>query len=228
MSIGPNPAEPHESGPAKQPPGQAEQPERSEPAEQPQAQHAWDARRDLDAHAPHSMSFDGTNHGVTAQQIIGDIHQHYDFGGFRATHASGEIPQETLDRLADGFVTEGTGFEALVERLRLERILVLTGDPHTGRRTAALMLLRAVGAVPVQSVDRGAKPEDVVPGEHCGQVFFDLEPTRAHPLREAQLLAVRDRLRAKHSFMVITTGHSPYIEDTVRLASWQPPRRGPF
>ncbi|WP_405439107.1 hypothetical protein OG373_17020 [Streptomyces avidinii] len=223
MSTEPAAAGPHEAGSAKQAPGRTEEPERSEPAEQPQAQQAWDARRDLDAHAPRSMSFDGTNHGVTAQQIIGDVHQHYSFGGYRDPHASGEIPQATLERLADGFITEGTEFDALVERLRLEHVLVLTGDPHTGRRTTALMLLRAVGAVPVQSVDRDAKPEDLVPGEHCGQVVFDLEPTRAQPLREAQLLSVRDRLRAKHSYMVITAGHSPYVEDTIRLAPWKPP-----
>ncbi|MER6200315.1 hypothetical protein ABT234_23450 [Streptomyces sp. NPDC001586] len=53
-------------------------------------------------------------------------------------------------------------------------------------------------------------------------MLFDLEPTRSQPLREAQLLAARDRLRAKHSYLVITTGHSPYIEDTVRLAPWRP------
>lgn len=169
------------------------------------------------------MSFDGTNHGVTAQQIIGDVHQHYSFDGYRSTHASGEIPQDTLERLADDFVTDETEFDVLVDRLRLERVLVLTGNPHTGRRTTALMLLRAVGAVPVQSVDREAKPEDLVPGERCGQVLLDLEPTRAQPLREAHVLAVRDRLRAKHSYLVITTGHSPYVEDTIRLAPWQPP-----
>lgn len=113
MSTEPAAAGPDGASPAKQAPRRTEESERSEPAEQPQTQQAWDARRDLDAHAPRSMSFDGTNHGVTAQQIIGDVHQHYSFGGYRAPHASGEIPQETLERLAEGFVTEGTEFDAL-------------------------------------------------------------------------------------------------------------------
>lgn len=199
-------------------------PDTPEQAE-PQTQQAWDARRDLNAHAPHSMSFEGVNHGVSARTISGGVHLH-NYGGYGSTPASGKIPQETLERLADGFVTDGTGFDVLVERLRLEHVLVLTGDPHTGRRTTALMLLRALGVGPVQSVDRDAKPEDLTLAEHSGHVLFNMEPTRTQPLRETQLLAVRDRLRERHSYLVITTGHSPYIEDTVRPAPWKPPPAG--
>ncbi|MER5730551.1 hypothetical protein ABT084_19840 [Streptomyces sp. NPDC002138] len=188
-----------------------------------QTQEAWDALRDLDAHAPHLMSFDGVNHGVAAHHISGGVHFH-SFGGYgSAVTTSGRLPQETLDRLADGFVTDGTCFHALVQRLRDEHVLVLTGHPHTGRRTTALMLLRAVGAASVQSVDRATKPEDILPDEHCGHVVFDLEITRQLPLRETQLLTVRDRLRGKGSYLVITTGHSPYVEDTIERAHWTPP-----
>ncbi|MGW7452042.1 hypothetical protein [Streptomyces sp. NPDC054787] len=206
---------------APEPPGKEETLEGAERTEQ-QTQEAWHSRRDLNAHAPHSMSFDGVNHGVAARDISGGVHL-YNYGGYGSTPVSGRIPPETLERLAGGFVTERTGFDALVERLRREHVLVLTGDPHTGRRTTALMLLRAVGAAPVQSVDRNAKPEDLSPVERCGHVLFDMEPTRTQPLRETQLLAVRDRLRDKHAYLVITTGHSPYIEDTVRPAPWKPP-----
>ncbi|MFF4455961.1 hypothetical protein [Streptomyces goshikiensis] len=207
-----------ENAPAE--PNEGEEAAEQQPQEQ--TQEAWAARRDLDAHAPRSMTFDGTNHGVTAQQIIGDIH-HYNFGGYAAAATSGEIPRETLDRLADAFVGEGTDFDALLARLRHERVLVLTGDPHTGRRTAALMLLRAVGAAPVHSVDRDTKPESLTPVEGRGHVLFDLAVSRTQPLREAQLFAVRDRLREKGSYLVITTAHSPYVEDTVPLATWRPP-----
>ncbi|MET9699646.1 hypothetical protein ABZY31_22365 [Streptomyces sp. NPDC006529] len=203
-------------------PKEPDAPAEPEQAQQEQTQQAWDSRRDLNDHAPPSMRFDGVNHGVAAHDISGGVHLHH-YGSYGSTPTSGTIPQETLDRLADGFVTEGTGFDALVERLRDEHVLVLSGDPHTGRRTAALMLLRALGVAPVKSVDRDTKPESMTPEEHCGHVQFNVEPTRADPLREAQLLAARDCLRRKNSYLVITTGHSPYIEDTVRPALWEPP-----
>ncbi|MEV0414507.1 hypothetical protein AB0I68_27810 [Streptomyces sp. NPDC050448] len=204
-------------------------------AEQP-AQEPWAARRDLDAHAPSSMAlrFRGTNHGVTAQQVIGDIitggktEHHYNFGGFGGGQVSGEIPTEALERLADDFVAEGTAFAQLLERLREERVIVLAGAPFTGRRTAALMLLHHLGATPVRALDR-----DVTPGElslrlasgngTVGHVLCDLDISREQPLREAHVLALRGRMRELNGYLVITTGRSPYVEDTVELAAWRPP-----
>ncbi|MET3986395.1 hypothetical protein [Streptomyces sp. PvR034] len=204
------------------PPAAAPVPDAPDEAEQ-QTQQAWDARRDLNAHAPRAMSFDGVNHGVAAHNISGGVHL-YSFGSSGSgSTPSGKVPQETLDRLANGFVTDGTDFDALVRRLLDEHVLVLTGHPHTGRRTTALMLLHAVGSASVQSVDRSTRPEDIIPVEGCGQVVFDLEITRQQPLRESQLLAVRDRLRRKNAYLVITTGDSPYVEDTIRRAPWMPP-----
>ncbi|MFD3700534.1 hypothetical protein ACFWUZ_31150 [Streptomyces sp. NPDC058646] len=207
----------------------------AQPATEPeeQAQEPWAARRDLDAHAPHSMAFRGTNHGVTAQQVIGDIitgakiENHYDFG-FGGGQVSGEFPAETLKRLAADFVSEGTAFASLLERLRHERVLVLTGPPFTGRRTAALMLLHHLDATPVHAMDRGVTPSDlsrrfVSPGKARGHVLCDLEPSQDQPLREAHLLALRGQLRDQDAYLVITTGLSPYIEDTIRLAPWEPP-----
>ncbi|MFG2712637.1 hypothetical protein ACGFX2_19100 [Streptomyces goshikiensis] len=205
-------------------------------AEQP-AQEPWAARRDLDAHTPPSMVFDGINKGVTAHHVIGDIitggktEIHYEFGGFGGFgggQVSGEIPAGTLERLAESFVSEGTAFGSLLDRLRHEHVLVLTGDPFTGRRTAALMLLHHLGATPVHAMDREVTPSElsrrfVSTGEAHGHVLCDLEPSREQPLREAHLLALRGQLREQNAHLVITTGHSPYIEDTVRLAAWQAP-----
>ncbi|MFB6559311.1 hypothetical protein ACFCYH_10535 [Streptomyces sp. NPDC056400] len=201
--------------------------ETSEP--EPQAQEAWATLRDLSAHAPASMRFDGTNSGVSAAQVIGDIvtgdktEIHYTLGGWGADQVAGEVPPESLDRMAEGFVTEGTPFEALLARLRHEHVLVLAGHPDTGRRTAALMLLRRVTAGEVHEVDRDTRPDEIVPGEGRGHLVCDLSTSRTQPLREAQLLSLRDRLRKKNAYAVLTTDHSPYIEDTIGLAVWTPP-----
>ncbi|MGW2269912.1 hypothetical protein [Streptomyces yangpuensis] len=205
-------------------------------AEQP-AQEPWAARRDLDAHAPSSMGlvFHGINHGVTARHVIGDIitggkveNHHYNFGGIDGGQVSGEIPTAVLDRLAEDFVAHGTSFGPLLERLREERVLVLTGDPFTGRRTAALMLLHHLGATPVHALDREVRPAELSrrlasADSDAGHVLCDLEISRKHPLREAHLLALRGRMRELNGYLVITASRSPYIEDTVDLAAWEPP-----
>ncbi|MFI5865582.1 hypothetical protein [Streptomyces sp. NPDC051546] len=174
------------------------------------------------------MAFDGINDGVAAGKIIGDVvtggktEIYYSFGG-GSGQVSGEIPQETMDRLAEGFVSLDTGFDSLLARLRAERVLVLAGDPSTGRRTAGLMLLHRLGITPVHALDRTTNPDDILPKENCGHVLLDLKTSRTQPLREAQVLALRGRLRDKDSYLVITTGHSPYIEDTIQVARWTPP-----
>ncbi|MET9603886.1 hypothetical protein ABZZ17_02330 [Streptomyces sp. NPDC006512] len=180
------------------------------------------------------MAFRGINHGVTAQQVIGDViaggktEIHYNFGGFSGSQVAGEIPAETLERLAEEFVQEGTGFAVLLERLRNEHVLVLTGDPFTGRRTAALMLLHHLGATPVRAMDRDIRPGDLSrqfssQSEARGHLLCDLEISREQPLREAHLLALRSLLREQNAYLVITTGHSPYVENTIDLAAWRAP-----
>ncbi|MFF4577757.1 hypothetical protein [Streptomyces sp. NPDC001389] len=223
-----------QSGPEAPAAGQGEG-EPSVEAERP-AQEPWAARRDLDAHAPSSMGlhFRGTNHGVAARQVIGDIitggktENHYNFGGFGGGQASGEIPAETLERLAADFVPEGTPFAQLLERLREERVIVLAGDPFTGRRTAALMLLHHLGATPVRALDREVKPSELslrltAEDSAVGHVLCDLDISREQPLREAHVLSLRGRMRELDGYLVITTGRSPYVEDNVELASWHPP-----
>ncbi|RSS94302.1 hypothetical protein EF903_06760 [Streptomyces sp. WAC05292] len=197
------------------------------------AQEPWAALRDLDAHAP-KFDFQGVNRGVAAQHVIGDvitggkIENHYNFGGFGSEPVAGEIPAETLEHLAEDFVSEGTVFEELLERLRHDRVIVLMGNPFTGRRTAALMLLHRLGALPVRALDRDVSPgglsRQLTSGDGAvGQVLFDLAISREQPLREAHLLALCSRMRELGSYLVITTEVSPYVESTVALATWRPP-----
>ncbi|QES49641.1 hypothetical protein DEJ50_19345 [Streptomyces venezuelae] len=226
----PEPGEPPAQKPA------AEEKDTAEPSEdreggakaeeqEPAPQAAWDTRQTLRRHLPRTLSFDGVNHGVVADQIVGDVY--YQFGRSGPTQSSGEIPGEELDARALTFVTEGTSFETLRERLEKEQVLVLTGAPFTGRRTAALMLLHRLGATPVHAVDRTVRPGELLErlgkGKVPGHALCDLRTTPTDPLRETHLLAIRNHLRKHGGFLVITTGLRPWVEDDVRTWPWNPP-----
>ncbi|MFE9405333.1 hypothetical protein ACFYNY_26965 [Streptomyces sp. NPDC006530] len=201
--------------------------------EQPeQPQKAWAARRDLYDHAPRTMRFGGgsiggDNHGVSTGPVARDVIMGskteiiYQFGA--VVHSSGEVPAATLDRLAMCFVADETEFAALVERLRSARVLVLSGPHFAGRRTAALMLLRRLGVAPLRALDRTTRPAELAgllgPG---GQVLCDLITERGRPLREADLLAVRDRLTEQDAYLVVTVDPRAVLED-VPVAEWHPP-----
>ncbi|MEV6074177.1 hypothetical protein AB0L80_03530 [Streptomyces sp. NPDC052069] len=242
------------AGPQQQPggaPEAAEETAETEPAketgeaeETDRPQDVWSARRDLANHTPRTMSLDGSrvgggvfggvNHGIGGGTFHGDVHVgtteiHYRFGAHSAVHSSGEIPPEALDRLAASFASAGTGFEALAERLRDEHVLVLTGPHFAGRRTAALMLLRRIGAAPVRAMGPDTSPGDLAgqldgggQEEARGHVLCDLITERGSPLREAHLLAVRDRLAKRDAYLVITVGPAASLED-VPVAVWRQP-----
>ena len=226
-----------------------------------QAQTAWSARRDLIDHSPRTMNVGdrsrfggglvgGDQHGVSGGRVTGDvimgskteIHQ-WAISGFAApstaASASGEVPQTTLDRLAASFVAADATVEALLVRLRRDRVLVLSGARFTGRRTAALTLLHRLGAAPVHTLDRDTSPSTLAdkftapdetaeqprnqPGNRPrGYVLADLATRRDRPLREHHLLAARDRLAAQDGYLVVTVGHTAVLED-VPVVEWHTP-----
>ncbi|ELP69194.1 hypothetical protein ACKI1I_34255 [Streptomyces turgidiscabies] len=242
---------------------EAEGSEGSEEHEQPQT--AWSARRDLIDHSPRSMNLGdrarfggsmvgGNQHGVSGGQVAGDvimgskteIHQ-WAIPGFSApsASASGEVPQTTLDRLAASFVAAEETVEALLVRLRRDRVLVLSGARFTGRHTAALMLLHRLGAAPVHTLDRDTNPSTLAdkftapdtaadgspaagataggtPAHPRGYVLADLVTRRDRPLREHHLLAACDRLTVQDAYLVVTVGPTAVLED-VPVVTWQPP-----
>ncbi|MEU4351435.1 hypothetical protein [Streptomyces sp. NPDC023838] len=203
-----------------------------------QPQDAWAARRDLEDHTPRTMRYGartrftsgrvgGDNHGVSAGQIVGDVitgtktEIYYQFGG--AAHSSGEVPAAVLERIAAHFVAGEAHFATLAERLRTDRVLVISGPHFSGRRTAALMLLRRLGATPVRMLDRTTAPSALAQqlgGD--GHVLCDLITERGRPLREADVLAARDRLAEKGGHLVITVDPLAAL-DGIQAAKWEPP-----
>ncbi|MEU6761601.1 hypothetical protein ABZ916_03655 [Streptomyces sp. NPDC046853] len=212
--------------------------------ERDQPQDAWSARRDLVDHSPKAMGvgdnarFGGSlvardQHGVSGGLVAGDVimgskTEIYHFGISATSHGSGEVPPSTLDRLAPFFVTDESIFESLLARLRAERVIVLSGPHFTGRRTAALMLLRRLGVSPVRSLVRDTTPAQLVQqlggSQHSakGYVLCDLTTRRDQPLREPHLLAARDQLTEEDAYLVITVGPTAALED-ISAVEWKPP-----
>ncbi|MEV6736140.1 hypothetical protein AB0N14_03965 [Streptomyces sp. NPDC051104] len=202
------------------------------------SQEARAAQRELVAHTPgfilgQTAAFGGSlvggaQHGVSGGQVTGDvylggrteIHHH---GTADSPHASGEIPREHLEAIAAVFV-EGPAFAAALERLRTERVLVLTGAHATGRYAAALMLLHRLGVPAVRALDSDTSPAALStrlthPGGH---VLRDLAVSRNRPLRDTHLYATRDQLAKLDAYLVVTAESTPHLPG-VTPCLWQPP-----
>ncbi|MFF4904270.1 hypothetical protein ACFY2T_05380 [Streptomyces sp. NPDC001260] len=217
--------------------------------ERDQPQNAWSARQDLFGHAPRSMSIGaqarfgggrvrGDQNNVTGNQVSGDVIMgtktvyQLSVPGFSAPgSASGEVPASTLERLAESFVADEEVVAELLERLRRDHVLILSGPRFTGRRTAALMLLHRLGVSSVRTLDRDTAPSsladrvavtDTDQDPAHGYVLCDLATRRDHPLREPHLLAARDRL-GEHGYLIVTVGLTAVLEDVPFAAAWHPP-----
>ncbi|KOU32395.1 hypothetical protein ADK52_01460 [Streptomyces sp. WM6372] len=200
-------------------------------AEEAQPQSAYDARRDLLRDIPDAMRggvgggvFGGVNQGISGGTFHGGVTvNHVTVGG--PAHTSGEVPRAEVARLARVFTEDGSNFGDLLEQLRKQRVLVLTGPRSTGRRTAALLLLRHLGTPSIRSLDRSTSPEDLAErlaaGEARGYVLCDPITTRNQPLRDTHLLAARDKL-GDDGFLVITAGPHTHLEG-VSGRAWRPP-----
>ena len=183
--------------------------ETAEPEEQ--SQEARAAQRELFAHAPgfilgSAAAFGGSlvggaQHGVSGGQVAGDvfmggkteIHHHGPAAG--SAYASGEIPPARLDQLAGVFV-ETPAFAAALQRLRDERVLVLSGAHATGRSAAALMLLHRLGVPAVHALQPETSPAALAAqlAQPGGHVLHDMPLSRNKPLRDTHLYSARDRL----------------------------------
>ncbi|WP_225100427.1 hypothetical protein [Streptomyces sp. CoH27] len=222
--------------------------DQGEAEERDQPQDSWSARRDLVDHSPRTMNvgararfsgglLGGDQHGgISGGHFTGDVflgsktevYQVSVPGG--AAPASGEVPEATLQELAHDFAADEPLMQRLLHRLREDRVLVLSGGRFTGRRTAALMLLHRLGALPVRTLVRDTTAgslADQFSGEQGkdkarGHVLCDLAPRRGEPLRWTHLLAVRERLAERDAYLVVTLDPGAALDD-VTAEEWHPP-----
>jgi hypothetical protein len=223
--------------PTPQPADDARPAEAPEPEEQTQQARA--AQRELFTHAPEfilgsAAAFGGSlvggaQHGVSGGQVAGDVYLggrteiHHHGAAAGPAYASGEVPRERLEALAEVFA-EGSSFAAALRRLRDERVLVLSGAHSTGRTAAALMLLHRLGVPAVRKLQPetspGALPAQL--GHPGGHVLGDMTLSRNRPLRDAHLYSARDALMKSDGYLVITVESSPFLVG-VTPCPWEAP-----
>ncbi|MFK0114923.1 hypothetical protein [Streptomyces sp. NPDC090994] len=237
----PRPSEPPSPSPPASPsPSPSPPPGTTGSGEEPQelTQEARAAQRELFTHAPgfilgSAASFGGSlvggsQHGVSGGHVTGDVflggktevHHH---GPAADPYVSGQIPGERLEALASVFV-EGPVFAGALERLRRERVLVLSGAHAGGRYAAARMLLHRLGVPAVHALPAETTPA-ALPGllaQPGGYVLRDLPLTRNRPLRDTHLYAARDRLGQTDGYLVVTVENSPFLLG-VTPTRWEPP-----
>ncbi len=173
----------------------------------------------------------GAQTGVSGGRVDGDVvlggkhvvHQYVTSFRPAAEDASGEVTAPELDDLEEVF-RESAPFATAFRELRDTRVTVLRGSSGTGRKSAALMLLRRAGAPEVRSMNRDIGLSGVRRhiGAGCGYVLSGVAPSRTRPLRAQLLLELREELRKKGSHLVITVDESAALWG-VTPVDWQPP-----
>ena len=211
--------------PAEEPAPDGDRKKQEDEAEEQPRQEAWAARRDLIAHGPDFVStlVGRDQFGQTGGTHYGD--QHFHFGGRPKAPAplSGPVPHTEIEKLK-GVFRSCDSFDEALGRLRDDRLVILSGGHETGRRSAALMLLHRLGAEPIRSLDPPASfaaLADEVESS-AGYVLCDLMVSRNRPLREAQLLALREQLERTRARLVITVEPSAALDDLFSVR-WEPP-----
>ncbi|MEU8549258.1 hypothetical protein AB0C81_20110 [Streptomyces roseoverticillatus] len=221
----------------------------------PESEHAWDSRRDLYRHSPGIMLgrsaqlggslVGGDQHGVSGGQVTGDVilggsKVEYRLGG-DDEERSGEIPAAEVEALARNFAfpsggedddgapgdtwEPGSPFGLALARLKTHRVAVLSGPATTGRRAAALMLLRAVGSTAYRALDPALAPGRLA-GEvrdGCGHLIDDFPTSAEQPLREHHLRALSEKLGAAGSHLVVVVGPHPVVHGGAGHIPWRPP-----
>ncbi|MCF2532631.1 hypothetical protein [Yinghuangia soli] len=188
---------------------------------------------------------------VAGDVVLGGVknENRYEYHFGSATEkTSGEIPAIEVAELAEYFVYPSgpsdetadhssaghdapdtpwhpeSPFGVAVAQLAARRIVIVSGSPTTGRRSAALMLLRAVGTTTYRMLDPTVSPGRLSDELHdgCGHLIADLTNNADRPLREHHIRALSEKLRDKKSHLVIVVGPHPVVEgsDYVR---WEPP-----
>ncbi|RKE19866.1 hypothetical protein [Streptomyces sp. TLI_171] len=226
----------------------------------PGSEQAWDSRRDLLRHTPGfflggrarlgGSMVGGDQHGVSGGQVFGDVilggsKIEYRFGE-DTEERSGEIPAAEIEQLAAQFVRPGApdgeraqpssgipepdAFDTALAQLTEHRVVVLSGSAESGRRTAALMLLRAVGTTKYRALDPSL-PAGRLAGElraGWGHLLSDYSAGAERPLREHHLRSLSERLRSDDGHLVIVVGPHAVVHGGFPPVPWQPPAPASF
>ncbi|MHC3473690.1 hypothetical protein ACYF6T_34055 [Streptomyces sp. 7R007] len=209
--------------------GKQKKQDESAEAQEQQRQEAWAARRNLIAHGPSFVMplartrVERDLLGVSGGVVKGNVNYNFGLRQERPEHLSGEIRREQIEELSYVF-HECPSFHEALAQLRAERVVVLAGGRDTGRRSAALMLLRRLRAERVLNLDPPGSLSallDQLTGA-AGYVLLNLATSRSHPLREPHLLGLRERLNHVDGYLVITVEPSAALED-VPCIRWEPP-----
>jgi hypothetical protein len=190
---------------------------------------------------------------VTGDVILGGSKVEYHLGG-DTEERSGQIPGSEVEALARDFVyppaerdetaqpdaaappdghdrdgdepwEPGSPFAHALAGLREHRVAILSGPATTGRRAAALMLLRAVGSRSYRALDPALPPGRLAGElrEDCGHLVADFAASAERPLREHHIRALSERLHATGGHLVIVVGPHPVVHGGMSPVGWQPP-----
>ncbi|WP_438316446.1 hypothetical protein ACSHWO_29250 [Streptomyces sp. HUAS TT3] len=192
----------------------------------------------------------GDQHGVSGGHVTGDVilggsKVEYHLGG-DPEERSGEIPGSEVELLAESFIyppaesdetatadrretdqpwEPGSPFALALALLRKHRLAVLSGPATTGRRAAALMLLRAVGSRSYRALDPALPPGRLAGEirEGCGHLVADFATSPERPLREHHVRALSERLQQADGHLVLVVGPHPVVHGGVGHVPWKPP-----
>ncbi|MFE5791395.1 hypothetical protein ACFQ8C_02345 [Streptomyces sp. NPDC056503] len=126
----------------------------------------------------------------------------------------------------DGEGQEADGpFGLALDALRKHRVVILSGPATTGRRAAALMLLREAGSRSYRALDPGLGAGRLAAElrDGCGHLVADFAATAERPLREHHLRALSERLHTTGGHLVLVTGPHPVVPTGTGHVPWRPP-----
>ncbi|MFI8961950.1 hypothetical protein ACIGO8_07530 [Streptomyces sp. NPDC053493] len=141
----------------------------------------------------------------------------------RMAHADGMTT--TDGRGADEPWEPGSPFALALASLREHRLAILSGPATTGRRAAALMLLRAAGARSYRALDPALPPGRLVGElrEGCGHLVADFATSAERPVHEHHVRALSERLHATGGHLVLVVGPHPVVHGGVTPVAWRAP-----
>jgi hypothetical protein len=189
---------------------------------------AWEAVEQLFTMAPHLRAERANVLGDTrvgGDVVGGDKHVHVHTEGRSRLRPLGPVPAEELHRLERTFAPTRRYDEACA-KLADARVLVLRGRAGTGRRTAALRMLRQIGGRgdEVIALDPGTEPAEFADHLRPGAAHLVVDPLTGtdRPLRDVHLHAVRQRIADSGGLFIAVTSTDTVV-DGAATADWAPP-----